>query len=189
MTSRLRFAQITTLALGVALSIAGCGSSSDGAKSTEGGASSRPSVAADVPAGYDPCKDIPKETIDSEQFRQQTPADSSNSAGIKWHGCQWAKKNGYAVTIQTTNITIDMVRTKNFQDTRELTIGGRRAIASRQVEEHPQAVCTVDIEMKGGSLEFNLTNPPSDRGTGNQDTCELGRMLAERIVPTIPANA
>jgi hypothetical protein len=82
-----------------------------------------------------------------------------------------------------------MVRAKNFPDAHEFTINGRRAISTRQVAEHPQAGCTLDVEMKGGSLEFNLSNPPSNRLTGNLDTCELTRGLAEKVVPTMPANA
>jgi hypothetical protein len=101
----------------------------------------------------------------------------------------WAQPDGYVPTIRTTNLTVDMVRDKKFADTREYLIGGRRAVSTRQVAEHLDAVCTINVEMKGGSLEFFLSNPPSNRKTGQLDTCTLAKTLAEKVVATMPATA
>ncbi|MEV6557889.1 DUF3558 domain-containing protein [Nocardia sp. NPDC051756] len=188
MTSRSISWQMATLALGAVFVVAGCGPSNDGGKPTGSSTTSKTSVAPDVPAGFDPCKDIPQSVLDSEKLLDKTPDDSNASGGIKWRGCLWAQTDGYAASIQTTNITTDMARAKNFLDTREFTINGRRAISYRQSTDHPQAACTVDVEMKGGSLEFNLSNPPSRRITGQLDTCELTQKLAEKVVTTMPAN-
>ncbi|MBF6523429.1 DUF3558 domain-containing protein [Nocardia farcinica] len=172
------------LAVGALVVLGGCHSSVDGDAGPAG--STAAVVAADVPAGFDPCEDIPQSVLDSEGLTMKIPADSTVSGGIKWRGCQWVKADGYGATVQTTNISVDMVRAKNFVDARELTIGGRQAIESRQVADHPESVCTLNIEMQGGSLELNLTNPPSGTKTGHLDTCELTRSLAEEIMPSVP---
>ncbi|WP_141717808.1 DUF3558 domain-containing protein [Nocardia altamirensis] len=187
MTSRSKSWRLGPLALGAVFVIAGCGPSDGDPKATSSPTSS--GVATDVPAGYDPCNDIPQSVLDSEKLHRKEKDDSTASGGIRWRGCAWVQSDGYAASIQTTNITIDMARAKKFPDTQEFTISGRRAISTRQVDTHPESVCTVDVEMKGGSLEFNLTNPPSSRNTGNLNTCDLTRALAEKVVPTVPAAA
>ncbi|MEV4129699.1 DUF3558 domain-containing protein [Nocardia sp. NPDC049707] len=168
--------------------LAGCGSSGDGG-ATAASTTTTSLADIDVPRGYDPCKDIPASVLDSEKLHGQNLDNTDASGGVKWRGCSWIRSNGYAASITTTNLTVEMVRNKNFTDARELAIEGRRAISTRQVEEHPDAVCTINVEMKGGSLEFFLSNPPSRSETGKLDTCELARTLAEKIVPTIPATA
>jgi len=80
-----------------------------------------------------------------------------------------------------------MVRSRDLSDMREFAIDGRSAISTRQVDAHPEAACTLNVEMHGGSLEFNLSNPSSSKKTGHLDTCELTRALAEQVVPAIPA--
>ncbi|WP_040780592.1 DUF3558 domain-containing protein [Nocardia pneumoniae] len=187
MTSGRSSRRRTILAVGAALVLAGCGSSNTGDARPTAGASASPSIAPDVPSGYDPCTDIPQSVLDSENLRSKDKEDSNASGGVKWRGCAWVQTDGYAPAITTTNLTIDMVRDKKFADAREYTIGGRRAISTRQVEEHPDAVCTINVEMKGGSLEIFLSNPPSNRKTGHLDTCALAKTLAEKVVPTLPA--
>jgi hypothetical protein len=171
--------------------LAGCEPSGNGGTEPSAGATtmSGPSVAADVPRGYDPCKNIPDSVLASEQLRAAGPAGLDADGGIKWRGCRWIRTDGYVAVIWTTNLTVDMTRDRHFSDPQEFTIGGRRAIATRQVQEHPDAVCTVTVEMQGGSLEFDLTNPPSNRDTGSTDTCRLARTLAEKVAPTVPATA
>ncbi|WP_181721986.1 DUF3558 domain-containing protein [Nocardia gipuzkoensis] len=186
MTSGRNSRRLAALAIGAALVLTGCGPSDDDAAPT-GTSPASPSIAPDAPTGYDPCADIPQSVLDSENLRYKTNEDRNASGGIKWRGCGWVQPDGYAPAITTTNISVDMVRDKKFADTREYTINGRRAISTRQVEEHPDAVCTINVEMKGGSLEFFLSNPPSNRKTGQLDTCALAKSLAEKVVPTMPA--
>ncbi|MET9024123.1 DUF3558 domain-containing protein [Nocardia sp. NPDC004168] len=188
MTSGRKSRRLTILALGATLVLPGCDSSTDHAAPTVA-TSTSPSIAPDVPTGYDPCTDIPQSVLDSESLRSKDKQDSNASGGVKWRGCAWLQTDGYAPVITTTNITVDMVRDKKFADTREYTINGRRAISTRQVDEHPDAVCTINVEMKGGSLEIFLSNPPSRKNTGSLDTCALARTLAEKVVPTMPATS
>ncbi|MGW4717476.1 DUF3558 domain-containing protein [Nocardia sp. NPDC004260] len=186
MTSGRNSRRLTILAVGITLILTGCDSTADDAAPTRA-TSTSPTIASDVPTGYDPCSDVPQSVLDSESLRHRTNEDHNASGGIKWRGCGWVQPDGYAPAITTTNITVDMVRDKKFADTHEYTINGRRAISTRQVEEHPDAVCTINVEMKGGSLEFFLSNPPSNRKTGQLDTCALAKTLAEKVVPTMPA--
>ncbi len=193
MTSKSNAWRVGVLALGAAFVLVGCGSSVGGDATPSGSSTATTNagtgVAADVPSGFKPCDDIPQNVLDSEKLRMKIPADSDASGGIKWRGCQWVQSDGYGASIQTTNITVDMVKGKNFRDAREFTIGGRRAISTRQVDDHPEAACTLNVEMRGGSLEFNLSNPPSRKNTGHLDTCSLTQALAEKVVPTLPAGA
>ncbi|MEU4344386.1 DUF3558 domain-containing protein [Nocardia sp. NPDC023852] len=183
--------QLVFLAISAALALAGCSSSDAGGDQPTGpnGASSTGSLPPDVPSGYRPCDDVPKSVLDSEKLLDKTPDDSDAAGGVKWRGCMWVQTDGYAATIQSTNISVDMVRKKSFRDAHEFTISGRQSISTRQVDDHPEAACTVNAEMKGGSLEINLSNPASNRNTGSLNTCDLARTLAEKVVPTIPANA
>ncbi|MEV6321649.1 DUF3558 domain-containing protein [Nocardia sp. NPDC051787] len=187
MTSGRNSRRLTILAVGAALVLAGCDSPTNGDAAPTGGPSTTPSSAPDVPTGYDPCTDIPQSLLDAERLRSKDK-DDSDASGVKWRGCVWNQPDGYSPAIRTTNLTVDMVRDKKFADTREYIVNGRRAISTRQVDEHPDAVCTINVEMKGGSLEFFLSNPPSRKNTGSLDTCELARTLAEKVVPTMPAN-
>ncbi|MET9283790.1 DUF3558 domain-containing protein [Nocardia beijingensis] len=172
--------------MGTTLVLTACGPADDDAPLT-GTSSASLSIAPDAPTGYDPCTDIPQSVLDSENLRGKEKDDSDAAGGVKWHGCMWAQPDGYLPIIRTTNLTVDMVRDKKFADAREYTIDGRRAISTRQVEEHPESVCVVNVAMKGGSLEFFLSNQPSNRKTGQLDTCALAKSLAEKVVPTMPA--
>ncbi|TQM31834.1 uncharacterized protein DUF3558 [Nocardia bhagyanarayanae] len=192
MTSKSNAWRVGVLALGAAFVLVGCGSSVGGDANPSGSATATnvgTGVAADVPSGFKPCEDIPQSVLDSEKLRMKIPADSNASGGIKWRGCQWVQSGGgYGATIQTTNITLEMVRDRKFRDTQEFTLDGRRAISTRQIEDRPETTCTLNTEMQGGSLEISLTNP-STATTAHLDTCELTRALAQKIVPAIPAGA
>ncbi|MET8878590.1 DUF3558 domain-containing protein [Nocardia sp. NPDC004604] len=179
------------LGVGAVVLLSGCGSSTGGdAKPVSTSTSAGPSLAADVPRTYDPCKDVPQDVLDSEKLHNKHTVDDSASGGVRWVGCQWVRSNGYGVSIRTTNLTIDLIRSRNFPETTEFTINGRRAISTRQFDgPYIKEACTVDVEMKGGSLEFNLNNPPSNRDTGSIDSCVLARGLAEKVVPSLPATA
>ncbi|MFI9509252.1 DUF3558 domain-containing protein [Nocardia sp. NPDC052566] len=177
--------------------LAGCDSSSNGgdkpAASTTG-ASGAPTtnasgsgLAKDVPTGFDPCTDIPADVLASEKLKASGRKDLDAPGGVKWRGCGWVRPNGYAVAIKTTNLTVQAVRDRNFAGAEQFTIAGRPAIAAHQLDD--KAACIVNVEMKGGSLEFNLDNPPSRSETGKVESCQLARTLAEKVVPSVPASA
>lgn len=103
----------------------------------------------------------------------------------------WIQSDGYTVSIRTTNITLPMVRANaGFKVAEELTIGGRAAITYHDSDATDVSHdCILDVQIKGGSVEFNLNNPASNRRTGSTDTCEIGKSLAGKVVPLIPATA
>lgn len=179
------------LGVGAVVLLSGCGSSTDGdAKPVSTSTSAGASLAADAPNSYAPCNDVPQSVLDSEKLGMKIAANNDASGGIVWRGCRWVRTNGYSVSIRTTNLTVDLVRSRNFPEATEFTIDGRQAISTRQFDgPFVKEACTVDVAMKGGSLEFNLNNPPSNRDTGSIDSCVLARGLAEKVVPTLPATA
>ena len=175
---------LIALVSGAVLALTACESSTTEGEAVE----STASMAPDAPTSYDPCTNVPQSVLDSEGLRMKK--DDDFSAGeVKWEGCMWGQPDGYAASIQTTNLTLQMVRDKGYPGTVEFTIDGRKAIASQQQETDTDASCNVNVEMDGGSLEFGLTNPPYVEKTGHLDTCTLARTLAEKVVPTIPAGA
>ncbi|WP_324198640.1 DUF3558 domain-containing protein [Nocardia brasiliensis] len=174
------------LVLGAVFVVGGCGPSEDGGGKTTGTSTGGSGVAPDVPAGFDPCKDIPQSVLDSEKLRNRGPESSDANGGIKWRGCRFGRSDGYVADVTVTNLTVDLTRQRNFRDTKEFDIAGRMAISTRQVEDHPEAACVVNVEMKNGSLDIDLSNPPSNKETGQIDSCLLARTLAEKIVPTMP---
>lgn len=175
--------------LAAAMALAGCSSSTGGdAQSTQAATSTGPTLAADAPRGYDPCTDVPQSVLDSEKLHSKDPANREASGGVKWRGCAWVRSSSYSVSIRTTNLTIDIIRSRNFPETTEYTIDGRRAISTRQFDgPFIKDACTVDVEIKGGSVEFNLNNPKST-DTGHLNSCDLARDLAEKVVPSLPAS-
>ncbi|NEW55719.1 DUF3558 domain-containing protein, partial [Nocardia cyriacigeorgica] len=162
------------------------GVSSAGSTSTTEG-----SIPENAPTGFDPCTDIPQDVLDSEGLHNRSNSDAEGAKGIEWRGCRWVVSDGYGASIRTTNITVDMVGESSGRVVREeYTIAGRDVVASHTDDEKdPRSVCTLQVAMTGGSLEFLLSNPASNRKTGHIDTCQLARTLAEKVVPLIPANA
>ncbi|WP_227998855.1 DUF3558 domain-containing protein [Nocardia australiensis] len=191
MASRGNAVRGAVFAIGAVVLVGGCGSSTDGdAKPAGSTTSAGATLAAAAPNSYAPCKDVPQSVLDSENLGMHISADGDATGGVQWRGCRWVRPNGYSVGIRTTNLTIDLIRSRNYPETTEFTIGGRRAISTRQFDgPFINEACTVNVEMKGGSLEFNLNNPPSNRDTGSTDSCVFARGLAEKVTPTLPANA
>ncbi|MFE7800378.1 DUF3558 domain-containing protein [Nocardia sp. NPDC057440] len=189
MTSRGNTLLGAAFTVGAVVLLSGCGPSTGGDAKPATPTSTGPSLAADVPRSYDPCKDVPQSVLDSEKLHGQELANGDASGGVKWRGCAWVRSSSYSVSIRATNLTVDLIRSRNFAEAAEFTVGGRRAISTRQFDgPFIKEACTVDVEMKGGSLEFNLNNPKSTT-TGNLDSCVMARDLVEKVVPSLPATA
>ncbi|WP_246123819.1 DUF3558 domain-containing protein [Nocardia bhagyanarayanae] len=185
---------VGVLAAGVGL--AGCGGSTEGEARPSSAATSATTasgLAVDVPKSYNPCTDVPESVLKSERLVKafaDNKANADGPDGTKWRGCRWvAGGSGYSVAIQSSNLTIPYVREHYFNDVREVTIAGRPAISARRSDTRAAEVCSINVEIKGGTLEFHLDNPASNRDTGHIDTCQLGMTLAEKVVPTLPAGA
>ncbi|RDI64436.1 DUF3558 domain-containing protein [Nocardia pseudobrasiliensis] len=175
------------LVTGIVAVATGCGPDGGGQPTPSASSTALPPA----PKGFDPCSDIPQSVLDSEQLHSKDIADSNGNGGTQWRGCGWVQSDGYAVSIRTTNITVQMVRdNKAFQLAEELTIAGRQAVTYHDPDSSKQTRdCLLNVELKGGSVEFSLINPASNRKTGTMDTCELAKTLAGKVVPLIPASA
>ncbi|MBO0853535.1 MAG: DUF3558 domain-containing protein [Nocardia sp.] len=167
----------TVLAVG-GFTVAGCGSS--GGDSAPATGSSTASAAAEVPAGYDPCNDVPQGVLDALQLHMKIPAKDTADDGTAWRGCQWVKSNAYGVAITITGATLDTVKGK-YPDAQQFTIAGRPALSSRQLADHTPRQCTVNVQIKGGSLDIFLSD-----NDGPEDSCGLARNIAEQVTPTLP---
>lgn len=179
------------LGAGVVVLVSACNSGGK-SKANTNNASATLTVAADVPAGFDACKDLPQALVQSEKLKNKGPDNTDRPGGIKWRGCIWVQAggDGYSGTIDTTNITLAMVRANSqFIVAEEINVGGRAAL-TYSPDEHNDLTehCILGVEMKGGSLEVSIDNPRSRRISGGQDSCEIAKRLAGQIVPAIPPN-
>ncbi|MFD3506313.1 DUF3558 domain-containing protein [Nocardia sp. NPDC058666] len=166
---------------------AGC--SSAGNTPAPESTSTATSLAAEVPIGYNPCTDVPAAVMAAERQESTGRADADAPNGVKWRGCGWVMNtgSGYGVRIRTTNLTLSMVRDRNLPDTHEFVIESRQAVSTRR--ENDDTGCWVNVEMKGGTLEFLIDNPKSNKDTGQIDACQIAKDLAVKVVPSIPASA
>ncbi|MFB7877551.1 DUF3558 domain-containing protein [Nocardia sp. NPDC056064] len=179
--------------IGAALMVAACGPSED----RPAPANTSPTYAAEVPTGFDPCTQIPDEVIKSENLVSTGESNLGSPGGVYWRGCGWVYKNGdgYGVDITTTNLTVEMVRARNFADAEEFVVaGGRPAIVSRQDGSDPakpdlDTSCVADIQITGGSVGIFVSNSKKAPATGHIPACTIARTLAEKIAPAIPAGA
>ncbi|KZM69627.1 hypothetical protein AWN90_07550 [Nocardia terpenica] len=177
-------------AAGAIVLLSACGSNTGGVSQSSGSTSASSTRLPPAPTAFNPCS-IPESVMDSEQLHSRNIADSDGNGGTQWRGCRWVESDGYAVSIRATNITLQMVRDNTgFKVAEELTIAGRPALTYHDSEATDlQHDCLLNAEMKGGSLEFLLNNPASNRKTGNMNTCELAKNLANKVIPLIPASA
>ncbi|NKY55890.1 DUF3558 domain-containing protein [Nocardia flavorosea] len=173
----------------VVLVAAGCGTSTEGSAEPSGTSVAGKSVAPEVPDKFDPCVDIPQSVLDTEGLHaagSEPDKDEMRRGDIAWNGCIWVVSDGYSATISATNLTIDMVRERGVPGTREAVVDGRTVVITQS--NGPDA-CGLNAELAGGSLEFRVNNPPSGRLTGDQDPCDIGMRLVEKVLPLVPADA
>ncbi|OXR47277.1 hypothetical protein B7C42_00399 [Nocardia cerradoensis] len=178
------------LGVGVVAVAAGCNSGGE-SKGNAADSSAKSTLAPDVPTGFDACKDVPQSILQTEHLKNPNPDVQDGAGGIKWRGCGWVQAggDGYSVTIDTSNITLPMVRAnKDFAVDKELTIAGRPALTSHVNGQDAQADCVINVEVKGGSLEISVENPPSARDTAGQHACDIAQRLAEGIIPAVPSS-
>ncbi|MGF6887250.1 hypothetical protein ABIA39_004385 [Nocardia sp. GAS34] len=172
--------------------LAGCGPSGGGTAASSSAAPSTSAVAQTVPTAINGC-DLPQSFITAEHLDSNPDKSDTQSGNAIWRGCVWSTYDGdgYGLDVSTTNLTIPMLQANaKYKVAEQLTIGGRQAITYHLASDIDlRAACLIHVEMKGGGLEFSITNPASHKATGTQDSCEIAKKLAEDIVPSIPASA
>ncbi|MFC4123589.1 DUF3558 family protein [Nocardia rhizosphaerae] len=181
----------TVVGLVGAVVLAGCGSSEDPVAGSPTGTSAADGIAEDVPTGIDPC-DIPPEVLNSitPGLRKGNLDDNTSRGAIKWRGCRYVVSDGYTTTMSLTNLTLDMLREKNYPG-REDVVDGRTVLTTHQASD-PTGVegCVLNVQMQGGSLEFSVDNSHgTSPKTRHLTACEVGMSVAEKIVPLIEPGA
>ncbi len=175
-----------------ALVLAGCGSSADTQASPTGPSAPDDGIAADVPTGIDPCA-IPQDVLTSitPGLHKGVTDDNTSRGKIKWRGCRYLVSEGYSTTVSLTNLTLSMVREKHFPGEREDIVNGRVALTTHQASD-PTGVegCVVNLEMRGGSLEFTVDNGHgSSPKTKHLNACGIGLTVAQKVAPLIAAGS
>lgn len=171
-----------------ALVLSGCGSSTEVEGSPVGTSAASDGIAPDVPTGIDPCN-IPQDVLTSitPGLHKGVTDDNTSRGKIKWRGCRYLVSEGYSTTMSLTNLTLDMLREKHFPGEREDIVNGRVALTTHQASD-PTGVegCTVNLEMRGGSLEFKVENGHgSSPKTKHLNACDIGLTVAQKIAPLI----
>ncbi len=174
------------LGIGVlALVVAGCSG-----PDTEPTALPAPTTTV-VQPDFDPCTDIPQSVLKSEGLMLTGPEDWERD-GTKAHGCGYAvvmDESGYDVRIVRTTRTLADIRQRFPDSYREQKFGGRTGAFYALFPEEGAESCVVNLEMKTGSLQFDLANPPSGKATGHLNSCDLVTNLINKVLPLIPEGA
>ncbi|MGW4766532.1 DUF3558 domain-containing protein [Nocardia sp. NPDC004278] len=135
-------------------------------------------------AVFDPCTALTPEFLTAHQWNARTPTPKQDSTGsFQLKGCSYVAQSAYTFRVQTTNGTLDQVREK-FPTATELTIGGRNALRYEARPDVPGG-CTVNIEMKSGSL-YILVDDPRGLHPRKLSPCDNVTEIAEAVAPLIP---
>ncbi|WP_280399218.1 DUF3558 domain-containing protein [Nocardia carnea] len=190
----MKFAAVLAVA---ALPATGCNSSPGGPGETTPAAAPTSTLTPlglepEAPAGYNPCEAVTQDILDRLELRAATnpnTADLDGPGGLKWRGCEWVRSREFAVGVTVTNVTLDYARKTWTTDLQEFALGGRNALSMRKSDEHPDDVCTLNVEIAGGSLEFHVVKSSSSQASQQLDPCQAAREVAEQVVPTLPPSA
>ncbi|MGW0249706.1 DUF3558 domain-containing protein [Nocardia goodfellowii] len=181
--------------------LVGCGNDSPGTPTTSSQVS--PSSAASATAtstasvtatstspssaSFDPCTALTSQFLAQHQWNARPPAQRQDQVGgISWSGCLYVAQATYTFRVQSSNATLAQVREK-FPTAADLTIGGRKALRYQARPDVPGG-CTVNIEMKSGSLSILVDDP---RGTHPRglSPCDNAEEIAEAVAPLLPAGS
>jgi hypothetical protein len=168
------------------LTLAGCGSGASISDPTPLSSASSPTPKA---ASFDPCTDIPEKVLDAENLERLGPHDASIGEIIS-KGCGYADRqgDGYDVRIMKTNITLEQIKAK-YPNSREQQISGRDVVFYDTYAGRRPEICTLNVAIASGSVEFDLHNPKRAPRTGSQAACDLVTHLTEEVMPSISPNS
>jgi hypothetical protein len=180
-------------AVGLVL-LAGCGDSttpSEPATSTTGPTGSGPSTSSGANAqsasAFDPCTALTPQFLAERQWDSRPPEPRQDSqGGITWKGCRYVARTGYGFVVETTNGTLDQVRSK-YPSAVDVSAVDRRAVRYEARPDVPGG-CTINVEMRSGSL-YILTNVPQTSANKNLVACDIATDIARAIAPLLPAGS
>ncbi|WP_245663856.1 DUF3558 domain-containing protein [Nocardia arthritidis] len=178
-------------AVGLVL-LAGCGDGrtpSEPATSTTRPTGSGPSASpgANIQSAFDPCTALTPQFLAERQWDSRPPEPRQDSqGGINWKGCRYIARAGYGFVVETTNGTLDQVRSK-YPSAVDLPAGDRKAVRYEARPDVPGG-CTINVEMRSGSL-YILTNVPQTSANKNLVACDIATDIARAIAPLLPAGS
>ncbi|MFG1791764.1 DUF3558 domain-containing protein [Nocardia sp. NPDC049149] len=144
-------------------------------------------TSANAQTAFDPCTALTPTFLTEHQWDGLPPSPKQNAAsGISWKGCRYVAKSGYGFTIETTNGTLDQVREK-FPSAADASVAGRKALRYEARPDVPGG-CTVNVEMKGGSL-YIVVDDPSGKHPRKLAPCDIATEIAQSVAPLLPAGS
>ncbi|MFE7741694.1 DUF3558 domain-containing protein [Nocardia sp. NPDC057455] len=172
--------------------LTGCGDErtpSEPAPSTSGPTDSGPSASpgANAQSSFDPCTALSPQFLAERQWDSRPPEPRQDSQGsTSWKGCRYVARAGYGFVVETTNGTLDQVRSK-YPSAVDIPAGNRRAVRYEARPDVPGG-CTINVEMGSGSL-YILTNIPQTAANKNLLACDIATDIARAIAPLLPAGS
>ncbi|MFD5178531.1 DUF3558 domain-containing protein [Nocardia sp. NPDC058379] len=180
-----RGAVVRMVAVGGALTmfLGGCDSGNQGEAQPSSPAASTTQESV-LPTGFDGCN-LPQSVIDAEELRNPKKDDGWTTGRNKWLGCRWIQPRSYSATITVSTITIQQAR-ESTENTigEELTISGRPAITYYPAAQAGKW-CTINVEMKNGSMEIGINMQPKPEKSIGRHPCGITKDLASMLAPTI----
>jgi hypothetical protein len=105
---------------------------------------------------------------------------------MRWKGCLYVAQTAYTFRVQTTNVTLAQVHEK-FPAAVDLTVADRKALRYEARPDVPGG-CTVNVEMKAGSL-YILVDDPRGIHLHKLSPCASATKIAKSVVPLLPAGS
>ncbi|WP_194813832.1 DUF3558 domain-containing protein [Nocardia sp. XZ_19_385] len=170
-----------------------CGNDTPGKPTTTSQASASSAASATATststsaAAFDPCTALTTQLLSQHQWNARPPAQRQDQVGgFTWKGCLYVAQTTYTFRVQTSNATLAQVREK-FPSAADLTIGGRKALRYEARPDVPGG-CTLNIEMKSGSLSI-LVDDPRGVHPRKLSPCDNAKEIAEAVAPLLPAGS
>ncbi|MGW4325607.1 DUF3558 domain-containing protein [Nocardia sp. NPDC004573] len=177
-------------AIGLIL-LAGCGDdmapdeSVTSSLSATGGQNS--SSGPNAQSAFDPCTALTPQFLAARQWDSRPPEPRQDSqGGTSWKGCRYVARAGYGFVIETTNGTLEQVRSR-YPSAVDIPAGDRKAVRYEARPDVPGG-CTINIEMGSGSL-YILTNVPQTSMNKHLVACDIATDIARAVAPLLPAGS
>ncbi|BDT95897.1 hypothetical protein IFM12275_58730 [Nocardia sputorum] len=152
-------------------------------------ATSGPSISSgpNAQSAFDPCTALTPQFLTERQWDSRPPEPRQDSqGGVSWKGCRYVARAGYGFVIETTDGTLDQVRSR-YPSAVEIPAGDRKAVRYEARPDVPGG-CTINIEMGSGSL-YILTNVPQTSMSKHLVACDIATDIARAVAPLLPAGS
>lgn len=171
--------------------LSGCGgrAPTDPAVSATGaaGSSSHASPQTNPHSAFDPCTALTSQFLAERRWDSKPPEPKQDGqGGFTWKGCRYVARAGYGFVIETTNGTLEQIRSK-YPTAVDIPAGDRKAVRYEARPDVPGG-CTINVEMRSGSL-YILTNVPQTSANKHLVACDIATDIATAVAPLLPAGS